>query len=358
VSSVFEGIAGQTALIEQLRAAAARPVHAYLLVGPAGLQQRELVRGFAASLLCPDGGCGNCDTCRRVLSGVHPDLVEIQRAGAQLAVDDARRVVRTAYRRPHEAARQVVVVPDLHLARLAAPVLLKTLEEPPQGTVLVLLADSLTPELATIASRCVQLEISRVSELELVEWLESSGVDTVTAQSVAKSAGGSPEKAMLKVSDPSVEQRREMWRRVPTRLDGTGATVAQLAEELLEVTVSAVEPLRAHHAAEMDEMAAVAKATGERNATQRRETEDRHKREERRFRTDELRAGLAELAGAYRDRAVDKARDSSAQSDGKLHDLAKACDLVGTTATELVRNPNESLLLEGLFLRLSALSGS
>jgi DNA polymerase III subunit delta' len=88
--------------------------------------------------------------------------------------------------------------------------------------------------------------------------------------------------------------------------------------------------------------------------------EDRHRREERRLRTDELRAGLAELAGAYRDRAVEMAREASAHTSihasGRLLDSSLACDIVGATATELIRNPNELLMLEALFLRLSALS--
>jgi DNA polymerase-3 subunit delta' len=354
--SLFAGVAGQDAVVAQLLAAATRPVHAYLLVGASGLQQRELVRGFAAALLCPSGGCGQCDTCRRVLSGVHPDLVEIERAGAQLAVDDARRVVRVAYRRPREARRQVVVVPDLHLARLAAPVLLKTLEEPPESTVLVLLTESVIPELATVASRCVQLNLSPVGEAELAAWLEASGADEEASLRAAHASGGSADRARLFVDDPTVERRRQLWRQVPSCLDGTGATVVRLAEELLEAGSGAVEPLKARHLSELEELVATAKAAGEKGVPGRREIEERHRREERRLRTDDLRAGLAELARAYRDRAVEKANDPSAHANGRVHDFSEACDVVGAAAVELVRNPNELLMLEALFLRLSALS--
>lgn len=353
---VFKGVVGQRAAIEQLLAAATKPVHAYLLVGPSGLQQREIVRGFAAALLCPSGGGDGCDTCRRVLSGVHPDLVEVERAGANLAVDDARRVVRMAYRRPREADRQVISIADMHLARLAAPVLLKTLEEPPPSTVLVLMADTITPELVTVASRCVRLELGAVPEPELSAWLQASGVSEETAHRAAHAAGGSPDKARLLVDDPSVESRRQLWRNVPARLDGTGATVVLLAEELIQASSSAVEPLRQRHQAELEMLAERANASGDRGITGRREIEDRHKREERRLRTDELKAGLAELARAYRDRAAERARDGSAHAEAKLQDLTKACDIVGAAAIELIRNPNEMLLLESLFIRLSALS--
>jgi DNA polymerase III subunit delta' len=296
-----------------------------------------------------------CNTCRRVLLGVHPDLVEIERAGAQLAVDDARRVVRLAYRRPHEASRQVLVVPDLHLARLAAPVLLKTLEEPPPATVLVLLADSLTPELSTVASRCVRIELTPVPESELIAWLREKGTPADLAARAAHAAGGSPERARLFLDDPSVGERRQLWRRLPSRLDGTGATVVKLVEELLESSSAALEPLRARHASEIEELTERAKASGERGLPGRKEIEDRHKREERRLRTEELRAGLAELAGAYRDRAVETAGDPSVHGLERLVECSAACDLVGATATELVRNPNEPLLLEALFIRLAAL---
>ena len=119
---------------------------------------------------------------------------------------------------------------------------------------------------------------------------------------------------------------------------------------------SAVEPLRSLHLAEIEELTERAKAAGERGIPGRREIEERHRREERRLRTDELRAGLAELARAYRDRAIEKVNDPSVHANGRVHDFSEACDMVGAAAVELVRNPNEMLMLESLFLRLSALS--
>jgi DNA polymerase-3 subunit delta' len=235
-------------------------------------------------------------------------------------------------------------------------VLLKTVEEPPQSTILVLLAETLIPELATIVSRCVEVDLSPVPEDVIAQWLQADGVEKDLAASAAKASGGSPEKARLLVEDPQVGERRSLWRSVPARLDGTGATISTLAAELVERSNEAVEPLRLRHASEIEELAQTAKAMGERGLPGRREIEDRHKREERRSRTDELKAGLAELAAAYRDRAAERSRDPSAHAGAKVHDLSKACDVVGEVAAELIRNPNEGLLLEALFIRLSALS--
>ena len=101
---------------------------------------------------------------------------------------------------------------------------------------------------------------------------------------------------------PGFASRRALWRSVPTRLDGTGAAAAALATELLTSAEDAVEPLRARHRAEMEGLVESAEQRGERAVAGRKEIEDRHNREERRLRTDELRAGFAVLAAAYRDR--------------------------------------------------------
>jgi len=361
VPELFAEVIGQADAVSQLRAAAGRPVHAYLLVGPPGLGQRQLVRGFASSLLCPRGGCGACDVCRRTLAGVHPDLVEVERAGPFVTVDDARRVVRLAQRRPLEGHRQVIVVSEIHLARLAAPVLLKTLEEPAGQTVFVLLADAVPAEMATVASRCIRIELRPVPVGMLREWLGSLGVTDDLAAEIADASGGSIDRARLLSEDAQFARRRSLWRSVPTRLDGTGAAATALASELLDAAEEAVEPLRAQHRHEVEALSAEAEQAGERSASRRKAMEDRHHREERRWRTDELRAGLAVLAGAYRDRmlaaALTSDRGGTGRPEERIHELAEAIVAVERAGAELVRNPNETLLLEGLLVRLSAVPG-
>ncbi|HLI74480.1 MAG TPA: hypothetical protein VKU86_11425 [Acidimicrobiales bacterium] len=355
---LFGEVVGQPEVVAQLRAAARRPVHAYLFVGPPGLGQRLLTRGFAAALLCPRGGCAACDVCRRAMSGIHPDLVEVERSGPFVTVDDARSVVRLAQRRPLEGHRQVIAVSEIHLARLAAPVLLKTLEDPAGPTVFVLQADSVPAELDTIASRCARIELRPVSEQTLRAWLERQGVAPDRAAQIAEAAGGSVDRARLLTHDEGFAQRRQLWRSVPTRLDGTGAAAAVIASELIDAAEAAVEPLRAQHLVETEALAEEAKQFGERSASRRKALEDRQRREERRLRTDELRAGLAVLAAAYRDRmlaAVTSAGDRhGAALNERMRELTAAVTAVERAGAELVRNPNETLLLEALFVRLSA----
>src|SRR5271170_2470775 len=92
VAALFDQVVGQPRAVTQLTAAARRPVHAYLLHGPPGSGKRAAARGLAAALLCPDGGCGQCNTCRRALAGTHPDLTMVERSGAALDVEEARTV--------------------------------------------------------------------------------------------------------------------------------------------------------------------------------------------------------------------------------------------------------------------------
>lgn len=364
---LFAAVVGQAAAVEQLRWAARRPVHAYLLVGPPGSGAPVLARAFAAALLCPDGGCGTCNVCRRTLAGSHPDLTEIERSGAALSVGDAGRVVRLAQRRPLEGARQVIVIGDVHLARVAAPVLLKTLEEPPGPTVFVLLSESVPAELATIASRCVRVDLGPVPAGELATWLRAQGVDADVAGELAEAAAGSVDRARMLTDDPDFALRRSLWRRVPERLDGTGAAAAAVVAELLATTERSVEALHAAHQAELEALAAAAEAVGERGVSGRREIEERHRREERRWRTDEVRAGLAVLVGAYRDRLLAESTPAaglplaglapSGRSEERIRALFGAVASIETAAAELVRNPNEALLLEALLVRLSAVPG-
>jgi DNA polymerase-3 subunit delta' len=365
---LFAGVVGQRAAIELLRASARRPVHAYLFVGKSATSDSPLVRGFAAALLCPLGGDGSCEVCRRALSGVHPDLVEIWRTGASLSVEDIQRVVHQAQRRPMEGHRQVLVVNDIHLARVAAPALLKTLEEPPGDTVFLLLADSIGPELATITSRCVRIDLSPVSIRDIIDMLTEDGIEPNLAAEVAEASDGSAQRALLLARDPGFANRRVLWSSVPKRLDGTGAAAANLVAELIGSADAAVEPLKNRQALELSRFTEASTALGVRSATATKQMEERHNREQRRWRTDELRAGLAVLSSAYRDRLVSVISSDQATSGTpeapppgrtaeRIARLSSAVELVEQASKDLSRNPNEALMLQDLAVRLSAATG-
>lgn len=345
--SVFDDVVGQESAVAHLRAAVAAPVHAYLLVGPPGSGKRAAAVALAAALLCPRGGCGECDVCRRALAGTHPDLVLVERSGPSITVDQAREVRRMAMRSPNEGARKILLLTDFHLVREAASVLLKVLEEPPASTVFVILADQLPPELVTIASRCVQVDFGSLSADQVAAALVGEGFDAVVAGEVATVAGGRLDRARLLAGDAGFAARREAWRAVPGRLDGSGATVAVVASGLADLLGGAgVAALEARQATELTELAERVERTGERGAG-RKVLTDRHKRELRRLRHDELRFGLATLAGVY------GAALTCGSADGKA--CIDAVGAIQAAAQAMVRNPTEALLLQDLLLKLPPL---
>lgn len=343
MSDLYSAVVGQDRAVAALKAAATRPVHAYLLVGPPGVGRREAALAFAASLLCDTGGCGQCSHCRRALAGLHPDVLVTERTGAALLSEEAAEIVRVASLSPTETARKVIVLEDAHLAGDQVPKLLKTIEEPPPTTLFVILADHIPAELVTIASRCVVIEFGPIDADVIAAVLTSEGVSADDAAALARASGGRLDRARVLAQDPEALNRHRRWADTPARLDGLGHTAATTATELLTLTEAVVEPIRARQEAEFAEMVEMADRVGRRPPT-RKVMDVRFNREQRRARTDELRSGLATMAATYRDRLHTQPATS-----------AQAIDTIADTAAALDRNPNEPLLLNALLVRLSRL---
>ena len=352
VDELWTAVVGQPEALGLLRGAALAPVHAYLFVGPPGSGRRNAARAFAAALLCPRGGCGRCDVCSRSIAALHPDLVEVEREGASISVDQAREIVRLAMRSPLEGARKVVVLVDFHLVANAAPTLLKIVEEPPPSTVFVVLADQLTQELVTIASRCVEVRFRALTLEAVVSQLQVEGVDEARARQVAAAAGGRLDRARLLVHDEQLQTRIRFWEQIPRRLDGTGAAVAVIAAEALTlIDGAAMKPLESRHGAELKVLEERIETTGMRGAAGiRKDLQERQKRELKRLRDDELRLGLGVLQQQYRAALV-----VGSDAHGRAH--VAALQTLGEAGIDLVRNPNLSLLLASVFLKLEPLPG-
>lgn len=350
MASVWADVVGQSAAIELLERAAAQPVHAYLFTGPSGATKRQAARAFAALLLTGEDDPESRDA-RLVLAGEHPDVREVERSGPAISFDQAREIVRVSSLAPVEGERKVLVLHEFHLLRPeGAALLLKTIEEPPASTIFVILADFVPAELITISSRCARVAFRSIPDEVVADRLVMEGVDPQTAAEAARAAAGDLERARLLANDADLVARREAFASVPSRLDGTGATVMAIVAELTELIERAATPLVERHAAEVAELEERIERYGERGSG-KKTLEERHKRELRRHRTDELRHGLSQLAGAYRDALVDDRAvrpDAVAAAVGHVLDAIEALD----------RNPNEALLLQSLLWSLPVLAAA
>lgn len=341
---VFGRVVGQPQALSFLASSLEGPVHAYLFLGPAGTGRSEAAACFAAALFCPEGGCGRCEVCRETLGRRHPDLVFVERKGAFIRVPEAAEVVRLASRTPRAAPYQVLVLVDFHLLGSAAPVLLKTIEEPPETTIVIVTAESVPADFVTIASRCSRVEFRPLDEETIAAALEKEGSDAERAALAARAAGGRLDRARVLLGDAGLAERLQRWQELPQALNGTGARAAELAAKLVSAANEPVEVVEARQADELVRLTEEAKASGERALPGRSEIEAQHRRESRRVRTDDLRAGLSTLAGVYRKRLGGEPPVARA--------AIAALASIDEASSRLLLNVDETLLLEWLLLQL------
>jgi DNA polymerase-3 subunit delta' len=187
---------GQDRAVAMLHRAVAsgRLAHACLFDGPEGVGKRSAALGLALALCCteaPGLGCGQCDACRRIETGQHPDVLALAPADKQYVVEQAREIVAIASTRPHEAPARILILDRADaLNASSANCLLKTLEEPCPGNHLVLVTSAPDRLLATIRSRTQRVRFVGLQPSSLVEIALRKGATRAQAETAASLAGG------------------------------------------------------------------------------------------------------------------------------------------------------------------------
>ena len=173
------------AALRFLESAQNRRMGAYLIVCPRADAARHLADEFLMRLYCKNGGCGVCAACRKVLGG-HVDVMHLSAP----RVDDFREAIAFVSQEPYEGICRAVVVENADdMTPAAGNSMLKTLEEPPENAVLLLLARSVSGVLPTIASRCAAVHIA--PEPDAAQQIAKElGVDGDAAWVLADLSGG------------------------------------------------------------------------------------------------------------------------------------------------------------------------
>jgi DNA polymerase-3 subunit delta' len=198
-----------------------QPRHAYLLSGPSQVGKKTLLRTFAQALLCQaelprqGGPCGECTACLKVQHGTSPDVSRVRPAEGKktIGVDEIRQLLRDAALRPQESRYRIFLLPDCELMTPeAANALLKTLEEPPQHTILLLSTNNEAALLSTILSRCQVLPVGLVASAEIKAALMADwGQTEEQARILSMLAAGRPGWAINASQDEALREQRLEW---------------------------------------------------------------------------------------------------------------------------------------------------
>ncbi|MFV2065440.1 MAG: ATP-binding protein [Pirellulales bacterium] len=250
---MWHGVAGHDRVVEQFRErlAAGRLASTYLFVGPEGIGKRTLAFKLAEGLLCVENGplgidpCGWCDACRLVRAGTHPDLSIVARAEdrsrialEQLIGDRDHRnqqgMCHDLSMKPLIGDRKMAIIDDADDLQVeAANSLLKTLEEPPPYSVLILIGTSTDRQLPTILSRCQVIRLLPLQAADVAEILQDQGIVGDQQEEIgrlAAASGGSVSRASELANETGEEFRVALF----DRLAGPDRNTAGLAEMILE----------------------------------------------------------------------------------------------------------------------------
>jgi DNA polymerase-3 subunit delta' len=154
--------------------------------------------------------CGVCKACKKIASGKHADIIRIQRSGSFIKIAQIRELVHTLAMKPYEAKIRVAIIADAQaLNEAASNALLKILEEPPERTILVLIATRKSGLLPTIVSRCQQVAFNPISKKNIARLLkEEHKVADEAAGIIAAMANGSYSRAQAMASSNWLRRRK------------------------------------------------------------------------------------------------------------------------------------------------------
>lgn len=296
-----------------LQATLKNPLNAYMLIGDDEETLKQALL-FGASLKCHDGGCLKCPVCLQVLEMQNPDVMVFERSGAYLSADDARKIVALSKRTPKSGKFQILIVTEVHLLTDAAPILLKTVEEPPETTVMILLTTHLEPKLETLKSRCLQVKIKQKPT-------QVNQIDT-SSSSILKN------------------------------LNGTSIGITNAVNEYFSNIESNIAALKESQRSEIEEFKGSVEMQGKGNMTLLRLFEEQQKRQVRKARNLSQRAILSGLQKVIMSPVYDGILSDSKESvdfGGRF----KAVDRINIYLKNLDRNPNDNLQITALFIDLS-----
>ena len=224
-----------------------RVPQALLINGVKGLGKQQLALHFAQYLMCPNKQaqdfCGHCESCQLFIAKTHPDFIWVQpeEVGKAIGVDLIRSlIVKLRLKPQYSGFRVVLISPAEKMNNNSANAFLKCLEEPPERTMFILLAEKMQVLPATIISRCQKLLLKPPKLEEVGVWLQAQGV-TEQQELLLNLAEGAPLLALDYAQSNVIEQLQNCfteWQKIPL----SNACPVELAEKWHKLSASQILP--------------------------------------------------------------------------------------------------------------------
>ncbi len=213
----FQDIIGQKEITGHLQKAIqmGKLSHAYIIQGASGSGKRMLADAFAMTLQCEEGGtepCGRCQSCKQAVSGNHPDIRYMVHEKSTIGVDDIRlQLNNDILVKPYSRPYKVYIIEDAEkMTEQAQNAILKTIEEPPEYAVILLLTVNAKLLLPTVLSRCILLDVRPVAKREIAKLLkEKYGIAGYLADVAADFSDGVPGRAVAYAQSGEFTQQKE-----------------------------------------------------------------------------------------------------------------------------------------------------
>ena len=220
--------------------------HAYIFTGQDGIGKTLLAKELSKAILCSekeDDSCNSCNNCVRIENSNHPDVhwIEIEKKAKFLKIDNIRDLQHSVKLSPVESNYKIFIIKEAdRMNEEASNCLLKTLEEPPASTIIILIANSLTPVKETIKSRCQIIRFhpipAHIIEDQLIKRFDA---DTSKVGWISRFSSGSMGNAFELLEDNFYEKNSD----IVNRIGVSGIDNLLLAEEVIDNYLSSSETL-------------------------------------------------------------------------------------------------------------------
>lgn len=193
---IFEKLIGNDKIKEELADTikSNNVSHSYLFAGPEGIGKKLFAKEFAKACLClsEEKPCSKCSSCVKFDGENNPDYKEIGPDGNSIKIAQIRELQERIYEKPITSSKKVIVIDDSDkMTEEAQNGLLKTLEEPPEYAIIILIATNENKLLNTIKSRCLKISFSAISDVEVKKYILQNNIIESPSENILKLCAGS-----------------------------------------------------------------------------------------------------------------------------------------------------------------------